>query len=222
MKTGIFLTSACSLGAAAHAWTTPATTTSASAASSSRRSFLDTAAKIVPLVLVASPAFAEDEESPAAVSAVSAEVVSAEVVSADAAAADAAAATPVVVDAAATEAAAAPESPPEISSNGEGNGDENEFIARLKARSEANKDKYKTMAERPDKLSKGQFLSQYDRPSYVGVHSPTNDSVTMVLKEDFEKLLSDGKVRKTYESKVNKKSGEISDDYSRPVFVYVN
>ena len=214
MKTGIFLTSACSLGAAAHAWTTPATTTSASAASSSRRSFLDTAAKIVPLVLVASPAFAEDEESPAAVSA---EVVSAEVVSADAAAA-----TPVVVDAAATEAAAAPESPPEISSNGEGNGDENEFIARLKARSEANKDKYKTMAERPDKLSKGQFLSQYDRPSYVGVHSPTNDSVTMVLKEDFEKLLSDGKVRKTYESKVNKKSGEISDDYSRPVFVYVN
>jgi hypothetical protein len=161
---------------------------------------------------VASPAFAEDEAAPAA------EAASAEAV----ASSDAAAAAPAVDDAAATEAAAAPaveESPPESSV---GNGDENEFIARLKARSEANKDKYKAMAERPDKLSKDQFLSQYDRPSYVGVHSPTSDSVTMVLKEDFEKLLSDGKVRKTYESKVNKKSGEISDDYSRPVFVYVN
>jgi hypothetical protein len=197
MKTGLFLTSACSLGAAAHAWT-PATTSTTTA--SSRRTFLDTAAKIVPLVLVAAPVFAEDEAVPAA--------------------SDAAA--PVVDEAAVTEAAAPAleESPQESSSSSDG--DENEFIARLKARSDANKDKYKAMAESPDKLSKRQFLSQYDRPSYVGVHSPINDSVTMVLKEDFEKMLSDGKVRKTYESKVNKKSGEISDDYSRPVFVYVN
>jgi hypothetical protein len=149
---------------------------------------------------VAAPVFAEDEAVPAA--------------------SDAAA--PVVDEAAVTEAAAPAleESPQESSSSSDG--DENEFIARLKARSDANKDKYKAMAESPDKLSKRQFLSQYDRPSYVGVHSPINDSVTMVLKEDFEKMLSDGKVRKTYESKVNKKSGEISDDYSRPVFVYVN
>ena len=63
MKTGLFLTSVCSLSAAASAWTPAATPTSTS---SSRRSFLDQAAKLVPLVSVAvigssSPAFADDE-----------------------------------------------------------------------------------------------------------------------------------------------------------------
>jgi hypothetical protein len=78
------------------------------------------------------------------------------------------------------------------------------------------------MSERGDKLSYKHFRSQYDKPSFVGVHSPNDDSVEMILKEEFDSMLSSGKVRQTYESKVSKKTGEISDDYSRPIFVFVN
>ena len=203
MKTGLFLTSVCSLSAAASAWTPAATPTSTS---SSRRSFLDQAAKLVPLVSVAvigssSPAFADDEPAVDA-------------------------AVPVVTEAIpeVAEAVAAPEeaTATETTTTTTAAYDENDFVARLKAQSDANRDKYKAEAQRPDKLSKRQFRSQYDRPSYIGVRNTHDENVRMVLKAELEQLVSDGKVTKSYESKVNKRSGEISDDYSKPIFVFVN
>mmetsp|Transcript_2768 Transcript_2768/g.6451 ORF Transcript_2768/g.6451 Transcript_2768/m.6451 type:complete len:182 (+) Transcript_2768:96-641(+) len=181
MKTGLFLASACTLGASTLAWT-PQTSSTAS----SRRTFLDQAAKIVPLVVVASPAFADDE-------------------------------APVATEASAEAAPAEPEPEPVAVPS-----DENEFIARLKRQSEANKDKYKAQAQSNDKLSKRQFMSQYDRPSYVGIHASDNEKVTMVLKSEFDALLAEGKVVQKYESKVSKKTGEISDDYAKPIWVYTN
>eukprot|EP00536_Pseudo-nitzschia_multiseries_P004561 jgi/Psemu1/10225/gm1.10225_g len=199
MKTGLFLTSLCSLNAATSAWTPAFSTSTSNAASSSRRTFLDQAALIVPLVAVAAPAFADEEVAAAA-----------------AAAAAPAEAAP--EPAAAVEAAPEPEAaaPPAAAA------DENEFIARLKAQSEANKDKYKAQSRMSDKLSKRQFMSQYDRPSYVGIHTADNQSVKMVLKEELDQLLASGKVKQTYESKTNKKSGEVSEDFSKPIFIFTN
>ena len=182
MKTGIYLTTLCSLGATTMAWSN-----APSNAASSRRAFLDSAAKIVPLVVAADAAFADDEAAPAepeaAVVAVEEEAVAA----------------PVAVS------------------------DENDLIATLKARSEANKAKNKKLAERGDKLSLKQFADQYDRPSFVGVHSATDtEKVTMYLKEDFEKMLASGSVKQSYEQKVNKKTGEVSNDFSKPIYVFAN
>ena len=179
MKTGLFLTSLCSLSATTSAWTNPSPESA-----TSRRNFLDTAAKIVPLV-VATEAFAEDE---------------------------APAAEPAVAEAPAVE-----EPAPAAPTN------DNEFIAKLLQRTEANKEKNLKLSQRGDKLSSGQFRSQYDRPSFVGVHSATDsEKVTMILKEEFDKMLANGTVKQTYESKVSKKSGEISDDYSKPIYVFAN
>ena len=177
MKTGLYLTTLCSLGATTMAWSNaPANS------ASSRRAFLDSAAKIVPLVVAADAAFADDE----------------------------AAAEPV---AAAVEEEAAPAA---VS-------DENDLIATLKARSEANRAKNKKLSERGDKLSSKQFASQYDRPSFVGVHSASDtEKVTMYLKEDFDKMLASGSVKQSYEQKVNKKTGEVSDDFSKPIYVFAN
>ena len=182
MKTGLFLASLCSLNASTSAWT-PASSTS----TSSRRGFLDQAAKIVPLVVGAAPAFADEE-----------------------------------VAAVAPEAAAAVEAEPETPADPAPATDENEFIARLKAQSEANKDKYLAQSRMNDKLSKRQFNSQYDRPSYVGVHTADNSSVKMLLKADFEQMLKEGKIEQKYESKVVKKTGEISDDFSKPIWMFAN
>ena len=113
------------------AWTTPSASSSTSKSniagtgSSSRRVFLDQAAKIVPLVVLASPAFADDDE-------------------------------PAVV--VAEEAPAAPAAPEPSTTTGE-----SDLITRLKAQSDAKKVDYKKQAQRSDKLSNGQFSSQYDR-----------------------------------------------------------
>eukprot|EP00533_Pseudo-nitzschia_delicatissima_P015633 CAMPEP_0197274066 /NCGR_PEP_ID=MMETSP1432-20130617/12158_1 /TAXON_ID=44447 /ORGANISM="Pseudo-nitzschia delicatissima, Strain UNC1205" /LENGTH=179 /DNA_ID=CAMNT_0042739821 /DNA_START=23 /DNA_END=562 /DNA_ORIENTATION=- len=178
MKTGLLLTSLC---ATASAWTAPTP-------ASSRRNFLDTAAKIVPLV-IATEAFAEDE------------------------AAAPAPAEPIVseVEAPAVEEPAAPE----ITIT-----NENEFIEKLLKRSAANKEKNDANVMARDKLSKRGFMNQYDRPSFVGVHYKDSDKVDMILKEEFDKMLADGKVKQTYESKVSKKTGQISDDYAKPIFVF--
>jgi hypothetical protein len=141
----------------------------------SRRTFLDSAAKLVPLVAVASPAFADDEP-----------------------------ATP-APDAAPVEEAKKVEA--------------NEFIARLKTQSEANKEAYKKKARLGDKLSTAQFSSQYDRPSYVGVRKD-DGSFTMVLKEELKELLASGKAELTYETKINKKTGEVRDDVSKKVYTF--
>ncbi len=186
MKTGLYLTTLCSLGATTMAWSNSAPSSSAA---SSRRAFLDSASKIVPLVVAADAAFADDEAPSAS------EPVAAAVVEEEAAPAAAVAAV----------------------------GDENDLIATLKARSEANRAKNKNLSERGDKLSSKQFASQYDRPSFVGVHSASDtEKVTMYLKEDFDKMLASGSVKQSYEQKVNKKTGEVSDDFSKPIYVFAN
>ena len=101
-----------------------------------------------------------------------------------------------------------------------------DFIGRLKAQSEANAEKYKKESQRSDKLSKKQFLDQYKRPSYIGVRTSKDSKdasqSTMVLQSELDILLKDGKVVKSYESKASKKTGEISDDYAKPIYVFVN
>ncbi|OEU11260.1 hypothetical protein FRACYDRAFT_246373 [Fragilariopsis cylindrus CCMP1102] len=92
--------------------------------------------------------------------------------------------------------------------------------------SEANAEKYKKESQRSDKLSKKQFLDQYKRPSYIGVRTSKDSKdasqSTMVLQSELDILLKDGKVVKSYESKASKKTGEISDDYAKPIYVFVN
>jgi hypothetical protein len=185
------------------AWTPLSSGSSSS--SSSRRTFIDQAVQIVPLVAVvtASPAFvfAADEDVAAA----------------------AAAAVSVISE---PEAVVAAEPEPEVATPVTPKYDSDDFIGRLKAQSEANADKYKKDSQRSDKLSKSQFLDQYKRPSYIGVRTSKNSKdasqSTMVLQSELDLLLKDGKVAKSYESKANKKSGEISDDYSKPIYVFVN
>ena len=74
--------------------------------------------------------------------------------------------------------------------------DENEFIAKLKAQSDAKRDVYKKQAQSSDKLSLRQFSSQYERPSYVSVYSKGGTSYEMLLKQDVEMLERKGKVEK--------------------------
>lgn len=208
MKNGLFFTSLCSLGVASSAWTIPSSSTSTSTStSSSRRNFLDQATKVVPLVIVGAPlvAVAEDEivvAPPAQSEASAAPVVES----------SAAAEAPAVVPAFVEEEPAPLPAPVE----------ENQFIARLKAQSEANREKNKALAERSDKLSFSHFQDNYDRPSYVGVYHRDTGKVTMVLKDEFQGMMANGQVVKTYQSKVSKKTGEISDDYAQPIYVYAN
>ena len=181
------------------AWTP---VSSGSSSSSSRRTFIDQAVKIVPLVaVVASPAFAFADEEAAAVAVVA--VSEPEPVA--------------VVAAVEPEVVAAPVTPKYES---------DDFIGRLKAQSEANAEKYKKESQRSDKLSKKQFLDQYKRPSYIGVRTSKDSKdasqSTMVLQSELDILLKDGKVVKSYESKASKKTGEISDDYAKPIYVFVN
>ena len=190
------------------AWTP---VSSGSSSSSSRRTFIDQAVKIVPLVavVVASPPFAfADEEAAVAVVAVSEPVPVAVVAG-------------VEPEAAATEPEAAVVAAPVTPKY-----ESDDFIGRLKAQSEANAEKYKKESQRSDKLSKKQFLDQYKRPSYIGVRTSKDSKdasqSTMVLQSELDILLKDGKVVKSYESKASKKTGEISDDYAKPIYVFVN
>ena len=183
------------------------TPVSSGSSSSSRRTFIDQAVKIVPLVaVVASPPFAFADEEAAAVAVAVSEPEPVAVVAA-------------VEPEVATEAVvvAAPVTPKYES---------DDFIGRLKAQSEANAEKYKKESQRSDKLSKKQFLDQYKRPSYIGVRTSKDSKdasqSTMVLQSELDILLKDGKVVKSYESKASKKTGEISDDYAKPIYVFVN
>eukprot|EP00535_Pseudo-nitzschia_heimii_P007631 CAMPEP_0197190444 /NCGR_PEP_ID=MMETSP1423-20130617/21664_1 /TAXON_ID=476441 /ORGANISM="Pseudo-nitzschia heimii, Strain UNC1101" /LENGTH=227 /DNA_ID=CAMNT_0042642825 /DNA_START=125 /DNA_END=808 /DNA_ORIENTATION=+ len=227
MKTAPFLTTTvvCSLGATAFAWT-PSTSSSSQqqASSSSRRAFFGKAASAVvvaPLILGSggSPALADDTDAAATPAATPATETAVSAEAATTTTAVAAEVTPAVAETTPppTVEEEAPAPPPAE--------EENEFIARLVKRSEANKDKYKAMAESNDKLSHRQFMSQYDRPSYVGVYNRDDTdggSSKMFLQADFDKLLEKGEVVQSYMSKVSKKTGEISEDYSRPIYVFAN
>ena len=98
-------------------------------------------------------------------------------------------------------------------------GDDNDFVARLKAQSDAKREEYARAARSSDKLSRRQFSSQYERPSYVGVHAAGGGTVTMVLRAEIEGMLTSGEVVKTYEPRMNKE-GEVADDYSKPIFAF--
>lgn len=55
--------------------------------------------------------------------------------------------------------------PPAPAPSAPNSADENDFIAKLKAQSDAKRDVYKKQSQSSDKLSLRQFSSQYDRPS---------------------------------------------------------
>ena len=90
----------------------------------------------------------------------------------------------------------------------------NEFVARLKAQSLANKEVYKGESQAADKLSGRQFSSQYDRPKYIGVEK-ADGTYQMVTPSELDALMKEGKVEKIYQTKVNKKTGEEKIDYSK-------
>ncbi|KAL3939531.1 MAG: hypothetical protein SGBAC_005762 [Bacillariaceae sp.] len=138
----------------------------------SRRSFLDTAAKVVPLVALSVPAFADEEAAP-------------------------------------SEPETTPEPTPEPTPAP--STEKNEFIARLKKQSDANKEMYTQQAIRSDKLSNGQFSSQYQRSSYVGVRR-SNGSYEMVTPGELDELVKSGKVEVAY--------GKVKDDLSKKVYAF--
>ena len=75
---------------------------------------------------------------------------------------------------------------------------ENDFIAKLKAQSDAKRDIYKKQAQSNDKLSTRQFASQYDRPTYIGVYTASTGNVDMLLEKDVQNLILKGKVEKRF------------------------
>ena len=75
---------------------------------------------------------------------------------------------------------------------------ENDFIAKLKAQSDAKRDIYKKQAQSNDKLSTRQFASQYDRPTYIGVYTASTGNVDMLLEKDVQALILKGKVEKRF------------------------
>ena len=70
------------------------------------------------------------------------------------------------------------------------------------------------------------FRDQYNRPTYYGIRTKNSTGgaadAIMVLGPELQELLKSGKVTQSYESKMNKKSGEISDDYSKPIYVFTD
>mmetsp|Transcript_12582 Transcript_12582/g.14195 ORF Transcript_12582/g.14195 Transcript_12582/m.14195 type:complete len:253 (-) Transcript_12582:128-886(-) len=233
------------------AWTSstnPNPTTTLSSLSS-RRLFLDqTVAQVIvavpSLVVLSSPAFADDNESavapvpsetpPAPVAVAIEEQVTAtataevtDVVTTPPPPATTVVETEPVQVAAVVEEVAAVTPPPTGSATDTSNNDDSDFIKRLKAQSDAHADEYKKDSQRSDKLSVQQFRDQYKRPSYVGIRTPEDprdsSKSTMVLQTELDQLLAQGKVIKTYASKItNKKTGVITDDYSQPIFVFVS
>jgi len=232
------------------AWTSstnPNPTTTLSSLSS-RRLFLDqTVAQVIvavpSLVVLSSPAFADDNESavapvpseapPAPVAVAIEEQVTATAtaeVTAAVATPPPPPATPAIETepvqvAAVVEEVATPPTPTETKRSDAS--DDSDFIKRLKAQSNAHAEEYKKDSQRSDKLSIQQFKDQYKRPSYVGIRTPEDprdsSKSTMVLQTELDDLLSNGKVIKTYASKItNKKTGVITDDYSQPIFVFVS
>jgi hypothetical protein len=101
----------------------------------------------------------------------------------------------------------------------------NEFIARLKSQSEANKAANKLQAQSASKLSSQKFASQYERPKYIGVRRG-DGSFQMVTPSELDALMAQGKVEKTFETKINKKTGEKRtgvNDYSKgESYAFVN
>ena len=127
---------------------------------------------------------------------------------------------PVVASAPAAEESTKEESPPAPESTTSTAGDDdaaNEFIAKLKAKSDAKREEYLQQAQRPDKLSGRQFKSQYDRPSYVGVRHDEDGSgrVEMLLRSEVDKLMASGKIDQQYDTIVNEKTGETKPDYKK-------
>lgn len=100
-------------------------------------------------------------------------------------------------------------------------GETSDFVARLKAQSDANREKYKKQAQSSDKLSTRQFSSQYDRPSYVGVRKG-DATFEMITTSELEVLIAGDKVKKYYETTVDEKTGEENFDYSKGIkYAYI-
>lgn len=102
--------------------------------------------------------------------------------------------------------------------------DNNEFVARLRAQSEANKDAYRKQSIRTDKLSPDAFNAQYTRPKYVGVRRELHDpgSVTMVTRDELDALVQAGRVEQKYTVTIDERTGEARPDYAQgKLYVFV-
>ena len=74
-----------------------------------------------------------------------------------------------------------------------------EFIQKLKARSETNKEANRNYAMRADKLSFRDFKdAKLRKPSFVNVKSPSSGEVKLLTKEEFATLDNDGKITTEY------------------------
>lgn len=96
----------------------------------------------------------------------------------------------------------------------------NEFVRELRARSEANRERNLKKAQRPDKLSPEQFLGQYDKPKFVGIHRK-DGTLKMVSPAELEELVSAGKVRVENEVGVTR-DGKEYVNYSKNFNVFVD
>lgn len=88
-----------------------------------------------------------------------------------------------------------------------------ELIETLKVRTEVNREANENYATRANKLSQGDFDDQRTRrPSFVTVKTPSGKKEKLLLtKEDFETLVSDGKIKVVYGTRMKQGGGEIKD-----------
>ncbi|CAB9502885.1 expressed unknown protein [Seminavis robusta] len=89
----------------------------------------------------------------------------------------------------------------------------NDFIQALKARSDANRDKYNQEARTGTKLDNNQFSGQYKRPKYVSVRR-VDGTFKMIPPEALEDLLAKGIVIEDYDTVTNK-VGVVKPDYRK-------
>lgn len=89
----------------------------------------------------------------------------------------------------------------------------NAFIQELKARSDANRDRYTQQARLQEKLDSTQFSSQYKRPTYSAVRR-MDGSFRMVTSEVADDWQAKGLVIAEYDN-MEGKDGEIKPDYRK-------
>ena len=88
-----------------------------------------------------------------------------------------------------------------------------ELIETLKARTEANREANANYAIRADKLSQRDFDDQkIRRPSFVTVKTLSGKKEKLLLvKDDFETLVRDGKIKVEYGTRMKQGGGEMKD-----------
>ena len=97
--------------------------------------------------------------------------------------------------------------------------EENEFIRRLQAQSQAKRAEYEQQSLDMEKLSYQQFQSQYQRPKYIGIRR-LDGSFQMATPAELEEFIKEGSAEVQYGTKILKKTGEEAVDYSKRVYIF--